>query len=832
MRPPCGRVGGRVRRSVRQHPIAILGRSFLALAAIVAASAAPLGAQGPVPGGRYVPPADTFLIDPAETRITLSFGTAPLADIQTQLDAARAANPDTPIALTLRGSYTVSDTPLSLPSKTSLVLYGSIRAARHATAASLIAIVGQSQVGIAGGHLQGRGADLAGILVDASSKVNIDDVTVSDTRRDGIVFGGKGVDAWNQGSAITRCEVTRAGGNGMTVRGSTQTLLIDNFVHHNAGAGVQISSAFSSIVNNTITGNETGIVTEANDILVADNAVRANRRAGIRLAATSSETIVLRNIVALNRETGIDLDGGNHLIYNNTLQNHTDLTEHENATNWVVPRGRALAAPISRYFRPPTMDDPHTETIMNGVARTDVTIASTTIEDVQAQYDAARLAHPDDVLVLHLQGEFVLGGGPLQLGSNTVVLLDGAIRVTSTTAPQAIIAANPSSFIAISGGTVDCGGRVMEGIYFPSTTMAHVDGVTITHCGETLPRSVSNSLHFQRGGGYAIIRGNRIDISGGRCIWTQNSNTRFVALENHTSRCNQDGVDFDSTGADNVAIDNLSEDSLRYGIFIEQSDMRHVVYGNYTTTRGLDGRAGRGIGVYNNATAASTRNVTDKNTVFSNISDTINNGLRVGSIASAAGGRAETRHTFLFNNIVRNSQVEGILFDAQFERSVENYFSQTVFEGNVRDLTVRTSNGGAPPEFFNPFSAVNYALKRSIAASSSAPGFDPAGAIDGLPGTGWIAGFEFRPSLTIDLGADATFQRVTLRQPLPLAPWLVRVLTSADGVTFTPAPAPWRLPEQVTQITFPAVTARYVRLQFEGAFLLPVALQDAAVHPQ
>ena len=114
-------------------------------------------------------------------------------------------------------------------------------------------------------------------------------------------------------------------------------------------------------MNNTITGNETGIVSEANDILIADNAVRANRRAGIRLAATSAETIVLRNIVAHNRETGIDLDGGNHLIYNNTLQNHTDLTEHENATSWVVPRGRALAAPISRYFRPPTIDDPHTD---------------------------------------------------------------------------------------------------------------------------------------------------------------------------------------------------------------------------------------------------------------------------------------------------------------------------------------------------------------------------------------------------------------------------------------------------------------------------------------
>jgi parallel beta-helix repeat protein len=792
-----------------------------------------LHAAGPVKTGLYVPPVNAYIIAPGETPVTLTFGSAAIADVQAQLDAARAANADMPILLTLGGDYTVADFPLTLPSRTSVVLYGTIRAAQDATASSLIAITGQSKVGIAGGLLDGRGANLAGIAIDASSKIDIDEVTIVNTGRDGITFNGNGNDVWDQGSAITRCDIARAGGNGITVRALTQALILDNSVHNNAAVGIQSSGTHGSIVNNTSHANDIGMLVDATDNVIADNELSDNRHAGLILTSTSANSAVLRNAFLRNHEVGLDLDGGNHLVYANDFANANDLIEHT-STNWIVPRGRPLPMPftMNQYFYPPTADNPHSDPrVVNTRNRTDVTVGSATIGAVQQTYDAARTQHPDDVIVLHLTGDFQLDGSPLLLGSNTALLLDGTIHVTSTTAPQAIIATNPVSYLSLSGGTINCGGRVMEGISIPSGTMTNLDGVTVTHCGEQNPRSASNAIHFARGSGYNILRGNRVDIAGGRCIWTQNANSRYIVLENHTSNCNQDGVDFDSSTSNSVAANNVSEDNLRYGIFIEQSDSLNTVYGNFTTTRGLPNNTGHSVGVYNNATSAGTRSVTDKNTVFSNTSDIIANGLRVGSIATATGGRAETAHSFLFNNQVLNTNGDGILFDTQFERSVQNYFSQTVLIGNRTDLNSHPVSPATPPDFFNPASALNLALKHPATASSSAELLDPADAVDGLSFTGWTAGEEVRPWLTIDLGEPVTFQRLMLKQPPVPTFTSIELQTSMDGVQFTTV-AVSLTPDPVLNLTFQPVTARFVRIQIEGALGLIATIQEVSVRPQ
>src|SRR5262245_45180175 len=533
-------------------------------------------ADGPNRKGVYVPPSGGFIHDPAEAPVTLEFGLASLDRVQKALDAARAADPVSPIVLTLTGVYTVTDTPLTLPSRTSLVLYGTLRAdaAATATAKSLIAIAGQSEVSVAGGLLDGRGLPLAGIRAEGSRKVNIDAVTVINTGLDGIALGGPGNDVWNSGSAITRCEVTGAGGNGVTAASITQALFIDNLVRGSRGAGVALSALHSSVVNNVIEFNEVGVVVDGSDDLVADNELRGNRREGLRLAASSAGVTVLRNAVLDNSGSGIDLDGSNNIVYANRLRNAIDLVDRA-AANWVVGRGRSLAAPLSRYFYPPTIDNRHSEPVMNGRNRTDVAVnasAYPTIADVQQVYDAARAERPDDVIVLTLTGAFTVGSAPLILQSRTALLLDGVIDVPTTSGvSEAIRGANPSEFISVSGGTIELNGRSLEGVFFPSTTMAYVDGVTVRRGGERDVRAGKGMIHFQRGGGYAIVRGSTVDTSGGRCIWTQNTNTRFVVLENYLTNCNQDGVDFDSSTRNSVALDNKSVDNVRYGVFIEQS---------------------------------------------------------------------------------------------------------------------------------------------------------------------------------------------------------------------------------------------------------------------
>jgi len=357
--------------------------------------------------------------------------------------------------------------------------------------------------------------------------------------------------------------------------------------------------------------------------------------------------------------------------------------------------------------------------VMNDRNRTDVVVTSCespAISHVQNAYDDAREQHPDDVIVLTLSGEFTADGVPLTLTSYTAVILDGAILVPSPSSlAHVITAVNPSEFISVSGGLLNLGGRSMEGIYFPSTTMAHIDQVTVVRGGQRDIRAGKGMIHLQRGGGYNIIHANRVDQSGGRCIWTQHNNSRYVVLENYLTNCNMDAVDFDSATSNSLAIGNLGEDNRRYGVFVEQSDSFNKIYGNFTTTRGIPGNPGHGVGVYNNATAPGRRAVTDKNTVFCNTSDTIANGLRVGSVA-VAGGIAETARTYLFNNVVRNAG-DAILFDTQFPESVENYFSQTVLEGNLRDINSHPSGDASLPDFFNPRSAVAACSASSVAWS-------------------------------------------------------------------------------------------------------------------
>src|SRR5215467_11361614 len=65
----------------------------------------PAVSQGPNRSGLYAPPANNFILDPTENRVALDIGSLPLSEVQRQLDQARAANPDSPIVLTLTGIY-------------------------------------------------------------------------------------------------------------------------------------------------------------------------------------------------------------------------------------------------------------------------------------------------------------------------------------------------------------------------------------------------------------------------------------------------------------------------------------------------------------------------------------------------------------------------------------------------------------------------------------------------------------------------------------------------------------------------------------------------------
>ena len=77
----------------------------------------------------------------------------------------------------------------------------------------------------------------------------------------------------------------------------------------------------------------------------------------------------MRNIISRNGANGIDFDGSDNFVYDNTLSNQTNLTDRSSA-NYVVAHGTPLNAPTSKYFYPPTIDNQHNDPILNGVTRT------------------------------------------------------------------------------------------------------------------------------------------------------------------------------------------------------------------------------------------------------------------------------------------------------------------------------------------------------------------------------------------------------------------------------------------------------------------------------
>ena len=806
---------------------------LIALTFTMAFLSSPVRAQGPRTPGLYVPPVSSYITNPSESVISLQFASVPLDTVQSQLNAARAANPASPIVLTLTGTYWVRTTPLALPSGTSLVLYGTIAAFPGATATSLISIAGQSEVAVSGGVLEGNFADLAGIDAESSTKVNIDAVTIRNTGRDGIILLGNGNTVFDSGSAITRCDIAGAGGNGITVGAITQTLLLDNFIHANKGIGVHLSSAHSSITNNEVSHNGTGILADANNNLISDNDVSGNAQTGVQLASTSSGTAIMRNTISHNLGNGIDFDGSDNLVYDNVLSNQIDLTDRSTA-NYVVAHGTPLSAPTSTYFYPPTIDNQHTDPVLNGVPRVDITVNSEDINDVQTAYNAAVAANPGSFIVLHMNGTFTLDGStPLTLDSNTAVLLNGTIDVTKKIS-QAITDTNPASFVSFSGGTIDLHGQGgITGIYFPSTTMAYIDHVTVINGGVPTKRTSGGMIQLQRGGGYNILYRNTINESGGRCLWTQYANAHYVVMENQLSNCNMDAVDFDSSTSNSYAIGNTSLDNYRYGVFVEQSDSFNKIYGNYTTTRDIPSPTGHGIGVYNNATSSGTRAVTNGNTAFANVNDDVSNGLRIGSISTATGGVAESAHTFFFNNVATNDHSDGILFDTAFPGSVQNYLSQTVLANNGTDLSQQNTDGATPPEIFNPPSAVDLALNRPATASSTSSGSAASNAVDGLAFTSWTADGGSNAWLTVDLGGSVGFRRVVLKALDPLSILQpVRIQTSADGTNFTDIRGVHETPGSVRTFLFPTVTARYVRVNIRSFLGLGIGLRELGVYPQ
>jgi parallel beta-helix repeat protein len=683
---------------------------WLVLACSTAAAFAGQGA------GRllYTLPNSTFIEQAAgDTVVTINDTSGSVASLQAALNSSRSSNPGAIIVIHLltNATYSVNSSGLLLGSHECLVASGAtLQAASSSVTVPLVQITsGATNVSVAGGTFDGNGANINGIYAPAATRINVDKVVVRNCGLDCILLEGNGNSTYDNEMSVTRCDCSGSPAHaGISIQNSTQTVVVDNNCHDSL-AGIWLSCAWATVANNTCYHNTTGIdIAGGDDNVVANNACNNN---GVGIHAGSSNNMLTSNVTGGNSTAGIKSDGSSNTFVDNVFSpgNTANFTSAGSGNHVVAYQG-PLNAPGQDYFYPPLIKDSHTNLIVNGMGRTDLTLGSTTIDSVQSQYNSARSANPNNVIVLHLNGTFTVGASALTLYSNTCVLLNGTIQISAATgASAAVTGTNSPVHVSLSGGIID-GGNLTgnNGIQVSGASMLQVDGMTLRNFGPDNPRTGgSDVIHFDHGSTPYIVT--RCTINGGsaRGIWLQLSGVKSVISDNEVTAVNQDGVDCDSSTSGAVVKFNYCHDLVRYGVFFEQSASHNLALGNICNNDGRD------INLYNNST--TPRDPTAYNGVVCNWC-LGSNGLRNGSIGTNV---VVTSDNFLFNNVVINASI------LSQTNGTQNYYSQNYLSGgSLSTAGVESFFNSSDVNSFFPLQDANsglFALVASAAATNGAP---------------------------------------------------------------------------------------------------------------
>jgi parallel beta-helix repeat protein len=481
----------------------------VAMMALNAVFAIPLFAGEGAQRMLYTVPTNSFIENVSgDSVVTVNDTSGSISTLQTLINGARSANPNSIIVIHLLSGATYqvnnSNGGLVLSSQECLIGSGAlIQALNSAVTNALITISsGSTNVSVAGGTLDAAGANIFGIYAPSSSaRINIDKVTVRNCGQDCIQLNGQGDTTYDNEMTVTRCDVSGSPGHaGISIWNGTQAVCVDNNCHNNA-VGIWLGNCGdSTVANNTCENNGTGIdMNSGSENNIANNTCNNN---GTGIIDSDSNTMVASDSLGSNTVAGISSSGSGNFFIDNlfTTGNATNFTS-AGSGNYVVAYEGALNAPGQKYFYPPLISDQHTNAIINGLGRFDLTNSLiTTIDTIQSQYNAAITANPGDVIVLHLNGTYTVGANPLTLYSNTCILLGGTIQINSSTAAStAIQSTNPSQLnISISGGTIDGGNFTKHNaISMNGSGMVQVDGMTLQNFGPDNPRvGSSDVIHF------------------------------------------------------------------------------------------------------------------------------------------------------------------------------------------------------------------------------------------------------------------------------------------------------------------------------------------------
>jgi parallel beta-helix repeat protein len=607
--------------------------------------------------------------------------TSTISGLQRNINSTRSYYPNSFLMIYLGSGFTypVNNTPLVLSSNMALLGNGAtILGSTSTTAPSLISISGNSSfVSISETNISGS-CNAYGIQGSGVSRVHIDKVNINGSGKDGIYLIGSGSNVYNNQITINNCQTSfaKSGGYaGIRLSNVTQAVCSNNIATGNS-IGISLeSSAYSTMFNNQSSYNTlTGIaLSNSTGCKISKNICLNNPIGFTVLGNTNSQFNFFTANEAQGVQTGFLVGGSANVLYKNQIG--TNLNSRISFTGAGVNRiiitdtGYTLVSGQD-YFYPPTTFNRHTGTVIFGKARTNVNSSATTLSAVKTVYDAARASNPNNFIALNLTAPQIIGDATINLSSYTSVILDGTINLNSGITA---FTSTSGDYISISSGII-LGGNTTgrHALSFANGSRIMIENMYLNNFGnKNIRANDSDVIVFSGCGTPCMVTDCTIDGGAARGIWIKgnsiSSTAGFVVSNNSISNMNMDGIDFDITTSNSLAIDNVCLNNIRYGVFAEEgANLNHIIRNTCSNNE-------IGLNVYSNTTGNTIRN-----SFIENICRANQKGIRFGALTPL-----ETSQNFAFNNSVYNSTIFAI--DAQGTGS-QNYISQNYLYQNTGNL--------------------------------------------------------------------------------------------------------------------------------------------------
>jgi len=642
----------------------------------------------------FTPPEAPFITGPKEEihHVSLPAGTTEAA--QVLIDAARKEKPEAVLILEPAGNLEVGSAPLRLGSKMCLQLSPSagVKAGANCSAPSLISVekaefVSVSSAGPGPATLDGAGKLVTGIQITEGARINLDQLHLIRCAKTGIDYRGTThVTSLNEAASVTRCYFEK-NGNALKVEQSGGFQCLDNVFKNQTETALSINSLNSMVAGNTFSGNKTDIQSSSDRGIITRNRFG---KSGLTLELTPASK---GNLVSENHGTAKDLTisigGENQQLFHNYLSASVKLAP--GAKNAFLISNENLqvdpAASGVKFFDPPTLARPHTNSvIVAGMGRFDVPlipggkkdpkpadkdkppkIVPTDLALVEAEIAKAQAAHPNDVLVIPLDGEYLCKTPKgLELPPNSCLLMAADARILSDhgipiepqwarAAPITQVVLLPKTgYCSVSGGKLDAGRQAFFPINANTGSIALIEGTSLIAGARdginTKGRSGSDPIFLYR----CNVYGNN-----GRGIWSHVA-CRVHSIANVCSGNFMDGIDLDAHAIDCTALFNTCNANRRHGVFVEEAIQNNIVFGNQ-----LHGN-GTGIHVWNEEVKGNT----GPNLIAANHCSGNRRGIGL-------GGRADDKTAngnLFFNNACRENREDGFLTGNS--KAKDNFFSQ------------------------------------------------------------------------------------------------------------------------------------------------------------